>query len=75
MRSDSGFHRDWLFDFVFNLMPSSLSYSAKAFLAFVVSVLLSYGAYYLWNSFFKSPTIAADQGEANNAESRIGERQ
>jgi hypothetical protein len=80
--TDSGFHRDRLFDVVLNLMPSSLSHSARAFVAFIVSVLLSYGASYLWRSFFKCATasgevnrIAADQAEANNAGSRICERQ
>jgi hypothetical protein len=46
-----GFHRDWLFDVVLSLLPSSLSHPAKAFVAFIVSVLLSYGAYYLWRTF------------------------
>lgn len=50
-RTDTGFHRDLLFDAVLNLMPSSLSYSARAFIALIVSVLLSYGAYYLWKTF------------------------
>jgi hypothetical protein len=76
-----GHHPDRLFDFVLNLLPSSLSRSAKLFVAFIVSVLLSYGASYLWTSLFKSPTaseinrIAADQGAADNARSGIGERQ
>jgi hypothetical protein len=77
-----GFHPDRLFDFVLNLMPSSLSHSTRAFIALIVSVLLSYGATYLWNSLFKSKTasgeingIATDQGEANNAPSRTCEPQ
>jgi hypothetical protein len=68
--TDSGFHRDWLFDVVLNLLPSSLSHPARLFVAFIVSVLLSYGAYYLWRSFFKCATasgeinrIASDQEE------------
>jgi hypothetical protein len=74
-------HRDLLFDFVRNLLPSSLSRPAKLFVAFIVSVLLSYGASYLWRSLFKSATTseiiraAADQGDAANAQSGICERQ
>jgi hypothetical protein len=49
---------------------------AKLFVAFV-SVLLSYGASYLWRSWFKTATaseinrIATDQGEADNAKSEF----
>jgi hypothetical protein len=78
--TDTGFHPDLLFDVVRNLLPSSLSRPARLFAAFVVSVLLSYGASCLWRSFLKWAKaggevgqIATDQGEANNAQSRIGE--
>jgi hypothetical protein len=79
--TDSGFHRDLLFDVVLKLLPSSLSRPARLFVAFIVSVLLSYGASYLWRSLFKSATTseiiraAADQGDAANAQSGICERQ
>jgi hypothetical protein len=79
--SGTHFHRDLLFDFVLDLLPSSLSRSAKLFVAFIVSVLLSYGATYLWRSLFKSATTseiiraAGDQGEAANPQSGICERQ
>jgi hypothetical protein len=75
------FHQDLLFDFVRDLLPSSLSRPTKLFVAFIVSVLLSYGASYLWKSLFRSPTageinrMAADQGEADSAQSGIGGRQ
>jgi hypothetical protein len=79
--TDTGFHPDLLFDVVRNLLPSSLSRPARLFAAFIVSVLLSYGASYLWKSLFRSPTageinrMAADQGEADSAQSGIGGRQ
>jgi hypothetical protein len=63
-------------------MPSSLSRPAKLFVALIVSVLLSYGALYLWKSFSKGAftasgemnQIATDRGEADNAQARMSER-